>query len=243
MNLIIGHLYPDLLNLYGDRGNVIALEKRCHWRGIDVTVRPLLIDDDWSFTDCDILFLGGGQDREQEIVWRDLMHQKAAFREAAEEGVVVLAVCGGYQLLGHYYRTPDGKDIEGLGILDLHTVAGKERLIGNAVITSPFFDEPNTLVGFENHGGKTYLGSAVRPLGQVMVGQGNNGEDATEGAVVKNVFGTYLHGSLLPKNPHLTDLLLSRALKRKDPTYPLAPLEDTLEWQAHEDALRIAGTS
>ena len=241
MKLVIGHLYPDLMNLYGDRGNVIALEKRCLWRGIDVEVRRMGVGDALDFSGCDLLFIGGGQDREQAIVWPDLERRREDLVRAVESHAVLLAVCGGYQLLGRYYRTPEGEEIPGLGILDLHTVAGSTRMIGNAVCSSPHLADPGTLVGFENHGGKTYLGPGCTPLGRVRVGSGNNGEDGNEGAVYRNVFGTYLHGSLLPKNPHFADLLLGRALARRDPGALLEELEDELEWRAHRAAARLAG--
>ncbi|MFO7942447.1 MAG: glutamine amidotransferase [Bacillota bacterium] len=241
MHITIGHLYPDLMNLYGDRGNVIALTRRCGWRGIEVRLRRLHVGDSFDLSECDLLFMGGGQDREQELVWPDLEPRRAELEAAVADDVVIFAVCGAYQLLGHYYLTPSGRRIPGLGIMDLHTEAGSKRLIGNAACRSDYLADPGTLVGFENHGGRTYLGPRCAPLGRVLSGFGNNGEDGTEGAVYRNVFGTYLHGSLLPKNPHFTDLLIERALGRRYPELRLAELDDSLEWRAHRAALRLAG--
>lgn len=241
MKLVLGHLYPDLMNLYGDRGNFIALQKRCEWRGIDVDLRRVTVGDDVNFADFDIVFVGGGQDREQEIVWSDLGRHRDDLARAVEDDVVVLAVCGGYQLLGHYYLTPGGRKIAGLGILDLHTESHSSRLVGNVVCRSEYLPAPGTLVGFENHGGRTHLGPGVAPLARMIKGHGNNGRDGTEGAVYRNVFGTYLHGSLLPKNPHFADVLIARALQRHHPGAELEPLGDALEWRAHRAAAALAG--
>ncbi|MFP4200672.1 MAG: type 1 glutamine amidotransferase [Clostridia bacterium] len=241
MYVKIGHLYPDLMNLYGDRGNVIALRRRCGWRGIEVESLELRLGESFDFSECDILFMGGGQDREQELVWPDLQPRRGELEAAVEGDAVFLAVCGAYQLLGHHYLTPSGRRIPGLGILDVHTEAGAKRLIGNAACQSDHLPTPGTLVGFENHGGRTYLGSGCVPLARVTSGFGNNGEDGTEGAVYRNVFGTYLHGSLLPKNPHFADLLIGRALRRRYPELLLGELDDALEWRAHRAALRLAG--
>ena len=241
MRLRIGHMYPDLMNLYGDRGNVIALARRLQWRGIEAETVGIAVGDAADLGDFDLLFMGGGQDREQAIVWRDLEARREDLRRAMEADVVLLAVCGGYQLLGHYYRMPDGREIPGLGILDLHTEAGPTRMIGNAACRSEYLPEPGTLVGFENHGGRTYLGPGCAPLATVLSGHGNNGEDGGEGAVYRNVFGTYLHGSLLPKNPHFADLLLGRALARRGAGTMGDPLDDSLEWRAHRVALGLAG--
>lgn len=241
MRVRLCHLYPDLMNLYGDHGNISALQWRCHWRGIDVTVDQVTVGDRLSPATYDIVFIGGGQDRQQALVWWDLKERGEALREAAELGVVMLAICGGFQLFGSYYRSADGQEIPGIGIFDMHTVAQANRIIGNAAVTSPHLPDPGTLVGFENHGGRTYLGETARPLGSMLSGGGNNGDDATEGCVHRNVFGTYLHGALLPKNPHLADLLLSRALERNHPGLHLQPLDDAMEWSAHRLALRRAG--
>lgn len=241
MRVRLCHLYPDLMNLYGDHGNISALQWRCHWRGIDVTVDEMTLGDRFSPAGYDIVFVGGGQDRHQALVWRDLQDRGEALREAAELGVVMLAICGGFQLFGSYYRSVEGAEIPGIGIFDMHTVAGARRIIGNAAVTSPHVPDPGTIVGFENHAGRTHLGDTAQPLGAVLSGGGNDGEGEGEGCVYRNVFGTYLHGALLPKNPHFTDLLLSRALERNHPRLHLQPLDDAMEWSAHRVALRRAG--
>lgn len=243
MRLRICHLYPDLLNLYGDRGNVLIISRRAAWRGIAVEIDKVSIDDRVRFTDYDIIFLGGGADQEQGLVSRDMEKKGPLLVEAAEEGVVILSICGGFQLLGRYYRSQDGSILPGVGLFDLYTEAGNRRLKGNIVIETGqgLLDEMicyspgafSTLLGFENHSGRTFLGEGVRPLGRVIRGNGNNGEDRTEGACYKNAFGTYLHGPFLSKNPHFADLLIARALKRRHGEVSLTPLDDSLEWQAH----------
>lgn len=242
MKISIVHLYPDLMNTYGDRGNILCLVRRCQWRGIDVVVREASIGDRLDPEEMDLCFFGGGQDREQSVVCGDLVDTKAApLREAVEDGAVVLAICGGYQLLGRYFRTGTGEVIPGTGLLDAWTVAGDRRHIGNVVVRTQLDGVRRTLVGFENHSGKTYLGPGCRPLGEVVVGSGNNGEDGTEGAVYKNVYGCYLHGSLLPKNPWFADLLLLLALRRRyGQDVVLEPLDDTLEEQAHRAMVQRA---
>lgn len=233
MELKIGHLYPDVLNLYGDRGNVICMEKRLQWRGIDVTTTPLPIGEPLKASDYDLLFIGGGQDFEQEVLLRDLAAGKSAeLRAAIEDGITVLAICGGYQMLGSYYKTWDGKRCDFTGILELYTEGAKERMIGNYMFSCEELGV--NIVGFENHSGRTFLGSAVRPMGRVLSGHGNNGQDGTEGARYKNVFATYSHGCLLPKNPVLADHILKTALERKYGHADLAPLEDLFENQAHQ---------
>jgi lipid II isoglutaminyl synthase (glutamine-hydrolysing) len=219
------------MNIYGDRGNILTLVKRAEWRGLAVEVTAIGRGSAPDLNQFDLLFWGGGQDRDQRLVFEDLSaHKAAGIRAAVDRGAVVLAVCGGYQLLGEYYVTADGQKLPGLGLLDLHTIPGPRRNIGNVLVdASGLGIRPSTLVGFENHSGKTYLGSGLRPLGRVLRGTGNNGEDGTEGVAVGNVFGTYLHGSLLPKNPQLADLLLARALGRQ-----LEPLDDTVERTAHD---------
>jgi CobQ-like glutamine amidotransferase family enzyme len=241
--LTLGHLYPDQLNLYGDRGNIIVLRERCRWRGIQLRVVGLGIGDALVPDEYDLLFIGGGQDRDQAPVAGDLREVKAIGLWAAiEDGVPTLAVCGGYQLLAHYYRPAVGPDMAGLGVFDAWTVhpgPKAPRCIGNIAIR---WGE-TTLVGFENHGGRTYLGTTA-PLGRVLKGHGNNSEDHTEGAVYRNTYGTYMHGSLLPKNPHFADHLLLLALRRKygaDATLP--PLDDALEWQAHNAMLQRLGAA
>lgn len=243
--LILGHLYPDQLNVYGDRGNIISLRQRCAWRGIDLRIVPLDLSDPLDPTAYDMLFIGGGQDREQDEVARDLREVKVdGLRTAVENDVPVLAVCGGYQLFAHYYRPAEGPELQGVGIFDAWTIHhGKRvpRCVGNVALRWG----DHTLVGFENHGGRTYLGPTATPLGQVLVGHGNNSEDHMEGCVYRNVYGTYLHGSLLPKNPHLVDHLLALALRRRygadAPETQLAPLDDEAEWQAHEAMLQRLG--
>ena len=243
--LRIAHLYADEMNIYGDRGNILTLRKRAEWRGIPVEIRTIGRGPAPDLSDIDLIFWGGGQDRDQELVFKDAAaHKVDAIRAAIDGGAVVLAVCGGYQLLGEYYVTADGKRLPGLGLVDLHTVPGSRRNIGNIVIeTANLGLQPPTLVGFENHSGKTYLGPGLSPLGRVLRGAGNNGEDGTEGVAAGNVFGTYLHGSLLPKNPHFADLLVARALQRQTPTPTvpgergresrLSPLDDAIEMSAH----------
>jgi hypothetical protein len=213
ITLTLGHLYPDQLNLYGDRGNVLTLQQRCRWRGIELRVVELGIGDALDPDAYDLLFIGGGQDRDQAPVAQDLYETKSIGLWAAiEDDMPVLAVCGGYQLLAHYYRPASGPDLKGLGVFDAWTVhrgARAPRCIGDVAINW----NGQTLVGFENHGGQTYLGTA-QPLGKVLKGYGNNAQDGTEGATYRNAFGTYLHGSLLPKNPHFADHLIELALKR-----------------------------
>lgn len=230
IKLTIGHLYPDLLNLYGDRGNIQCFRKRLEWRGYEAEVIPFLSGDLIDFSKLDIVLLGGGSDREQEIVCQYLLAHKQDFKDYVENNGVVLAVCGGYQLLGKSYKTKD-KVIEGLGILDIKTEWAPERLIRNIVLESPLFDTP--VVGFENHGGRTYIGNHT-PFGKVFYGLGNTGKSGYEGVVYKNVIATYLHGPLLPKNPHVCDYLLERALKRKyGEEITLPPLNDNLEHKAN----------
>lgn len=230
MKLTIGHLYPDLLNLYGDRGNIQCMRKRLEWRGFEVEVREFVLEDTIPFHELDIVLLGGGSDREQMIVCSQLKTIQKDFQDYVEDGGTVLAVCGGYQLLGHYYDTGQGR-IEGLSLVDLYTEQGSPRLISNVVLDSPELKMP--VVGFENHGGRTYI-NENRPLGKVLFGYGNNGTDGQEGIRYKNVVGTYLHGPLLPKNPQVCDLLLSQALARRCGDGTLEPLPDVEERQANE---------
>lgn len=222
-----------MMNLYGDRGNVISLRKRCEWRGIPVEVVDVGLGERVSPTGCDIFLFGGGQDREQSLLAEDLSGSKGAdLRSIVEDGGVVLGVCGGYQLMGHHYETLEGEKLPGVGVFDLYTKPGapdEARLIGNVLVRVPLADGSiREVVGFENHGGRTYLGE-VEPLGEVVAGHGNNGRDGGEGARRLNAYGTYLHGSLLPKNPWLTDQLILEAVRRVDDTFELEPLEDAAE--------------
>ena len=230
MKITIGHLYPELLNLYGDRGNIQCLVKRCQWRGIDVEVKAYEQEDEIDFSALDIVLLGGGSDREQMIVCEKLREIREDFRTYVESDGVVIAICGGYQLLGNYYKTELGM-IEGLGLVDMQTEQGEERLIGNIVMQSELFEMP--IVGFENHGGRTCI-CGNRPLGKVLHGYGNDGKSGYEGMIYRNVVGTYLHGPLLPKNPQLADWLLARALERKyGKEVELAQLDDHDETEAN----------
>ena len=233
MELNICHLYPDILNLYGDRGNIACMKKRLEWRGIGCAVTELPLGTADDLTGYDLFFIGGGQDFEQEVLLGDLAGAKTEeLKSAIEDGLPVLAICGGYQMLGQYYKTWDGAQCDFTGALDLYTIGSKDRMIGNYMFTC---DELNCeIVGFENHSGKTYLGAGVKPMGKVLAGFGNNGEDGTEGARYKNVFGTYSHGSLLPKNPKLADHILRVALERKYGEAELTPLDDSLETAAHD---------
>ncbi len=231
MKLTIGHLYPELLNLYGDRGNIQCMMKRSLWRGIEAETIAFGLEDSIDFSKLDIVLLGGGSDREQRIVCSRLRDIRENFHHYVEDGGSVLAVCGGYQLLGHYYKTEEDT-LEGLSLVDLYTEQGSPRLIDNIVLENPDFTLP--IVGFENHGGRTYIGDN-KPFGKVVYGHGNNGEDGQEGVLYKNVVGTYLHGPLLPKNPHICDYLLSNALERKYGKGSLEPLDDTQEIQANQE--------
>ena len=232
MELNICHLYPDILNLYGDRGNILCMQKRLEWRGIGVTVTGVSIGQALEASAYDLLFVGGGQDFEQEVLLGDLAGAKTEeLKSAIEDGLPVLAICGGYQMLGQYYKTWDGQQCDFTGALDLYTVGSEQRMIGNYMFSCE--EAGCNIVGFENHSGKTYLGSGVRPLGRVLEGSGNNGEDGTEGARYKNVFASYSHGCLLPKNPKLADLILQTALERKYGALTLPSLPDTLETAAH----------
>jgi CobQ-like glutamine amidotransferase family enzyme len=239
MTLTIGWLYASTMNIYGDRGNVIALRRRAEWRGIPVEVREIGIGEPIP-SDVDCFFWGGGQDQEQVAVAEDMQGEKGnALRAAVDDGAALLAVCGGYQLLGHEYRPNDAKRLPGISLFDAVSTAGPERFIGNVVVETQWGD----LVGFENHSGLTTLGEGVSPMGRVRVGHGNNGRDGTEGAIYKNAVGCYMHGSLLPKNPALADWLVARALERRHGKVELAQLTDHAERAAHASAVgRAAAT-
>lgn len=236
--LTFGWLYPELMSTYGDRGNIIVLQKRCEWRGISVEIKKLEVGFDHKLlVMCDLLFMGGAQDKQQQIVAEDLTKKRLVLKQLIENGIPGLYICGAYQFLGKYYKEADGSIIKGLNILDLYTEnpgANKQRLIGNVAIETTDYKLQTThsLVGFENHGGRTYLGKGIKPLGKVIKGFGNNSEDGTEGAVYKNSFGTYLHGPILPKNPEFADLLIKLSLEKKyGSPINLSPLNDSLETQ------------
>lgn len=237
MNLRIAHLYPELLNIYADRGNIIALTQRCGWRGIAASVEGFTLGQDPPWNEFDLFYLSGGQDREQNLVCRDLVLKGAGLIEAVEGGSVLLSICGGYQLLGDFYRAADGTEMQGVGLFKAHTIAGKDRFIGNEVIETELTGSPLRLAGFENHGGRTYLDAGQQPLGRVISGHGNNSSDGYEGIIYKNAIGTYLHGPLLPKNTTFTDYLIKQALGRKsNGLLELTPLDDAIE----ESALGVA---
>ena len=244
--ITIGFLYPTVMSHYGDRGNLIALTKRCAWRGIDVDVLNLEVGDAVDGDRVDLFLMGGGADGHQRLVAEDMRGVKGpGIRAAIEDGASALMVCGGYQLWGEYYKTYDGTELAGLGIFPAYTEhhaaqigatltnitnAGEVRTVGNLIVQ---WGE-RTLVGFENHGGRTYLREGAEPLGRVLLGGGNNSEDGFEGCVYRNAIGTYLHGSALPKNPALTDFLIRAAVRRREPSYEPAPLDDGIEDDARE---------
>lgn len=232
MELNICHLYPDLLNVYGDMGNILILKYRAEQRNIQVNIYNVSMNDEFDPEKYDITFFGGGQDFEQSIVSQDLIeNKKENIKNYIEKEKVFLCICGGYQLLGKYYTTPTGEKLDGLDILDIYSEGGETRFIGNTVIYNEEFNE--TYVGFENHSGRTYIGN-LKPLGKVIHGYGNNGEDKQEGCIYKNTFCTYFHGSLLSKNPELADRLLHTALSKKYEDVSLTELDDTLELNAKE---------
>ncbi len=252
------HLYPDAMNLYGDLGNVIALSKRCQWRNIEFEKVDVKIGDKIDFADADMIFMGGGQDRGQKIVSNDLLKRKNEIQNLVESGAPALTICGGFQLFGKYFKTQKGDEITGIEVFDAVTIAGDKRLIGNVVVdisvaTSKWvqkfkyemIEKPQTtLVGFENHSGLTTLGPNCEPLGTVVKGYGNKGDGGYEGGWYKNALGTYLHGSLLPKNPWLTDHLIEMALMyRYGSPIPLDKLDDKLEILAHKAAVERAKTA
>ncbi len=238
MELRVLALYPDQMNIYADRGNIVFLQRRCEWRGIAFSYSGAGPGDPIDPAAHDLFYVGGGQDRDQRAVAADMAATKRdALATAADDGAVLLAVCGGYQLLGHSYQLGEEK-LPGLGIADLETVREPgPRLIGNVTIEAELGGAPRTIAGFENHGGRTRLGPEATPLGRVLSGFGNNGDDGLEGVRRDNLFGTYLHGPLLPKNAWLADHLIELALERRYGEKPtLEPLDDTLERAAHESA-------
>lgn len=239
MKITICHLYPEQMNIYGDRGNVISLLRWAEWSGLEVEVKRVGLGERPDFRRFDVLFLGGGQDREQALIARDLAEVKAqSLAAAVEDGLPLLAVCGGYQLLGRYFKTGSGALLPGIEVFDAWTVAGSRRCIGDVIARCDLDGRCHTLVGFENHSGKTYLGSRARPLGRVLCGYGNNAEDGSEGAVYRHAVGTYLHGSLLPKNPWLTAYLIVCAVERRyGSAASLRPVDDSVENLAHQAIL------
>lgn len=241
MKLILGYLYPDLMNIYGDTGNVITLKKRCEWRNIEFEIKKISLETDpEELKKCDLFFFGGGQDRQQIIVSEDLHKRTGAIlKKMLESGAPLLAICGGFQLLGKFYNF-EGKSLPGINFFDIETRAGKTRFINNVLLETDLTGQREFLIGFENHSGRTYiLNNKTQPLGKVISGHGNNGEDCTEGAIKNNAVGSYLHGSLLPKNPFLADFLLKKALSRKYGEVVLKPLEDNIEKQAREAAMAL----
>lgn len=239
LKLKLVHLYPLFLNLYGDAGNILALQKRCEWRGIELDVQHVNLNDKIE-EGTDIYFIGGGQDRQQVEVSEELQKHKSILTAEYHNDAVFLGICGGYQLLGEYYQPHDAKRLEGIGLLDAYTVAGSTRFIGNVTAEVNYLS-PTTIVGFENHSGLTYLNSdngETKPMATIMTGKGNNGQDKTEGARSRNAFGTYLHGSFLPKNPHFADYLIKLALRKKyNDDFELGALDDSLEFNAHNAVL------
>ena len=238
MNLRLLALYPEQMNIYADRGNIIFLQRRCEWRGLGFSYAAAGPGEDFDPVAHDLVYIGGGQDRDQVLVAEDMLRTKRdAIASAVEDGAALLAVCGGYQLLGHSYQLGE-ESLPGLGIADLETVREEgPRLIGNVSIET----EDGILAGFENHGGRTHLGPGAEPLGRVLHGHGNNGSDGLEGVRRLNMIGTYLHGPLLPKNASLADRLIALALERRTGSpVELAPLDDDLELAAHEGAKRAA---
>jgi CobQ-like glutamine amidotransferase family enzyme len=242
LSLRVLALYPEQMNIYADRGNIIFLQRRCEWRGIGLSYAASGPGDSFDPAEHDLIYIGGGQDRDQVLVADDMLRTKRdAIASAVEDGVVLLAVCGGYQLLGESYQLGE-ETIPGLGIADLETVRGEgERLIGNIAIEADLGSGLQVLAGFENHGGRTHLGADARPLGRVLHGHGNNGGDGFEGVRRLNLIGTYMHGPLLPKNAELADRLISLALERRSgEPVRLQALGDELERAAHQGALRAA---
>jgi len=230
--ITVVHLYPREMNIYGDMGNVIALRRRLEWRGIETRVESVGLGGDYDFTRADIVVAGGGEDLSQMRVADDLQRRAADVRRAVDDGVVFLTVCGTYQLFGHRFVTADGEVIPGIGVFDCETIGGGTRMIGNIVVDALV----GTMVGFENHSGRTMLGSGQGSLGTVVKGFGNNDTTEEEGSVTSNAFGTYLHGSVLPKNPAFADDLIARGLRRRGESGELEPLDDSVERAAAESA-------
>jgi CobQ-like glutamine amidotransferase family enzyme len=236
VRIVVGHLFPEYLNIYADRGNMAVLARRAAWRGHELEVQPLGPGDAVRPGEHDLYYVGGGQDREQELIAPALSAMGPALGDAIDGGAAALAVCGGYQLFGRFYRDQSGDELPGVGLLPLHTVAGERRMIGDVLLECELeAGERRTLAGFENHAGRTYLDDAARPLGRVLAGFGNDGESGFEGCRAGRVIGTYLHGPLLPRNPWLADWLLAQALAHRSggERPELEPLPDGLEAEAH----------
>jgi CobQ-like glutamine amidotransferase family enzyme len=242
VKIVVGHLYPDYLNIYADRGNMAVLARRATLRGLELEVRSVSVGDELQPGEHDLLYIGGGQDREQALVAPELASKGRAVREAVAGGAALLAVCGGYQLLGRFYRDRAGAELPGVGLFPHHTVAGERRMIGDVLLECELEPgEPRTLAGFENHAGRTRLDSGAEPLGRVIAGFGNDGESGYEGCRAGRAIGTYLHGPLLPRNPWLADWLLAQAAAHRSGAVPtLAQLPDRLEAEAHEVSARRA---
>jgi hypothetical protein len=235
------HLYPSLLNVAGDGGNVMAMVQRARWRGLTIEVVPVGLGEVPDFTAFDLVFFQGGQDVEMRVAAADLADKGASLRDAADAGVVMLAVCAGMQLFGHRYVPSSGDPIDGIAVLDLETRAGSTRFMQHAACTVTVDGHSEVVVGFENHSGRTFLGSRAQPFGTVLAGAGNNGADGTEGAIRDHVFATYLHGPVLPKNPWLADTLARLAWERRvGGAVDLAPLDDAVERRNHDRALQLA---
>ena len=234
MKIRVGHLYPDYLNIYADRGNIAVLTRRAALRGLELEVTAIGIGEEVTAGGHDLLYVGGGQDREQALIAPDMAAKGPAIAEALARGAVVLGVCGGYQLLGRFYRDRYGSELPGAGVLPLHTLAGERRMIGDVLLECSFDGSPRTLAGFENHAGRTILDDGAEPLGRVVSGFGNDGTSGAEGCRWRRVYGTYLHGPLLPRNPWFADHMLAEALAHAGGPTELAPLPDELEREAHE---------
>ena len=244
MKIVVGHLFPDYLNIYADRGNMAILARRAAWRGHELEVVGIGAGDALERGAHDLYYIGGGQDREQELIAPALVAHGEALRAAVEDGATLLAVCGGYQLLGRFYRDQSGDELPGVGLFPLHTAAGQRRMIGDVLLECELEPgERRTLAGFENHAGRTHLDEGAEPLGRVLAGFGNDGESGYEGCRVGRALGTYLHGPLLPRNPWLADWLLAQAIAYRTGEKPqLDPLEDGLEAQAHAVSAERART-
>lgn len=241
MSLKICHLYPTLMSVAADRGNLFAIQKRCAWRGIQTEVDPVYVKQTPDFTQYDLILIHGAADREMELASRDIQLKAESLHKAAEAEVVFLCICAGFQLMGHYYQPAKGERLNGVGLLDLHTEGSHERFMTHMAMECTFhYQQQNVLVGYENHSGRTFLGKGTEPLGKVLVGWGNNGKDQGEGAYSRNIFASYLHGPLLPKNPWFTDYLIQKALARRYGEVELTPLDDTIEQVAHQAALDLA---